>query len=222
MAQPAACLLDVYNTLLSYNFVPHRAEMPLLAGVTPEVWGHVYSQFGPALGLGQMTKAEAFERLLTTSGATPRPELIRALVDRDRDLLLAGARLYDDALPFLRELRSRGVRTVIVSNCSENTRALLQKRGVAGLADDLVLSCEVGVEKPAPEIYRLALDLAGVTAQQAVFVDDQPAFCAGAAALGIIAVQIVRGEHNGKVPAPGTAVVRSLAEVQAMFWPDRP
>jgi FMN phosphatase YigB (HAD superfamily) len=52
-----------------------------------------------------------------------------------------------------------------------------------------------------------------------VFVDDQPAFCAGAAALGITAVQIMRGEHNGKVPPPGTAVVRSLAEVQAMFWP---
>ncbi len=218
MAQPAACLVDVYDTLLSYNFVPHRAELPVLAGVTPEVWGHVYSRFGQALGLGQMTKAEAFERLLTASGADPRPELIRALVDTDRDLLLAGAQLYDDSLPFLQDLRSRGVRIVIVSNCSENTRALLQKRGVADLADDLVLSCEVGVEKPAPEIYRLALDLAGVTEPQAVFVDDQPAFCAGAAALGITAVQIVRGEHNGKVPAPGTAVVRSLAEVQAMFW----
>lgn len=218
MAQPAACLVDVYDTLLSYNFVPHRAEMPLLAGVTPEVWGGIYSQFGQALGLGQMTKAEAFERLLAASGAVPRPELIRALVDRDRDLLLAGAQLYDDSLPFLQDLRSRGVRIVIVSNCSENTRALLQKRGVADLADNLVLSCEVGVEKPAPEIYRLALDLAGVTVPQAVFVDDQPAFCAGAAALGITAVQIVRGEHNGKVPAPGTTVVRSLAAVQAMFW----
>jgi putative hydrolase of the HAD superfamily len=218
VAQPAACLVDVYDTLLSYNFVPHRAEMPVLAGVTPEVWGGIYSQFGQVLGLGQMTKAEAFERLLAASGAVPRPELIRALVDRDRDLLLAGAQLYDDSLPFLQDLRSRGVRIVIVSNCSENTRALLQKRGVADLADDLVLSCEVGVEKPAPEIYRLALDLAGATAPQAVFVDDQPAFCAGAAALGIAAVQVVRGEHNGKVPAPGTTVVRSLAAVQAMFW----
>jgi putative hydrolase of the HAD superfamily len=218
VAQPAACLVDVYDTLLSYNFVPHRAEMPVLAGVTPEVWGGIYSQFGQALGLGQMTKAEAFERLLAASGAVPRPELVRALVDRDRDLLLAGAQLYEDSLPFLQDLRSRGVRIVVVSNCSENTRALLQKRGVADLADDLVLSCEVGVEKPAPEIYRLALDLAGVTAPQAVFVDDQPAFCAGAATLGITAVQVVRGEHNGKVPAPGTTVVRSLAAVQAMFW----
>ena len=219
MAQPAACLVDVYDTLLSYDFVPHRAEMPALAGVAPEVWGNVYRQFGQALGLGRMTKAEAFERALTESGADPQPALIRTLVDRDRDLLLTWARLYDDSLPFLQALRSRGVKIVIVSNCSENTRALLEKRGVADLADDLVLSCEVGVEKPAPEIYQIALELAGVTARQAVFVDDQPAFCAGAAALGIAAVQIVRGEHNGKVPTPGTPVVWSLAAAQAMFWP---
>jgi len=219
VAQPAACLVDVYDTLLRYDFVPHRAEMPALAGVTAEVWGQVYGQFGQAMGLGQLTKAEAFKRVLTETGTDPQPELVEALVDKDRELLLAGARLYDDSIPFLQALKSRGIKTVVVSNCSENTRALLEKRGVAGLADDLVLSCEVGVEKPAAEIYQVALDLVGVTAAQAVFVDDQPGFCAGAAALGITAVQIVRGEHNGKAPLPGTLVVPSLAEVQEMFWP---
>ena len=50
-----------------------------------------------------------------------------------------------------------------------------------------------------------------------MFVDDQPAYCAGAADLGITAVQILRGEMDGKVPAAGTAVVRSLSDVAAMF-----
>jgi FMN phosphatase YigB (HAD superfamily) len=48
---------------------------------------------------------------------------------------------------------------------------------------------------------------------RALFVDDQPSYCAGAAALGITAVQIVRGGPDGKVPAEGTTVVRSLREV---------
>jgi FMN phosphatase YigB (HAD superfamily) len=56
-----------------------------------------------------------------------------------------------------------------------------------------------------------------VPARRAVFVDDQPSYCAGAAALGIAAVQIVRGELDGKVPAEGTAIVRSLSDVTAMF-----
>jgi hypothetical protein len=51
----------------------------------------------------------------------------------------------------------------------------------------------------------------------ALFVDDQTGFCAGSVAVGVRAVQIVRGELGGKVPAAGTAVVRSLPEVEAMF-----
>ena len=88
---------------------------------------------------------------------------------------------------------------------------------MAELADTLVLSCEVGAEKPAAQIFAYALDELGVPARRAVFVDDQPAYCAGAVDLGITAVQIVRGELDGKVPAPGTTVVRSLSDVAAMF-----
>jgi len=49
-------------------------------------------------------------------------------------------------------------------------------------------------------------------------VDDQASYCAGGAALGIGAVQIVRGEPDGTWSAAGTTVVRSLPEVQAMLW----
>jgi len=154
---------------------------------------------------------------LRAGGAQARPELVRALVELDRELLLRSAWLYDDALPFMRALRSRGVKVAIVSDCSEHTRDLLESNGVADLADALVLSCEVGAEKPAAEIFSHALDQLGVPARRAVFVDDQPSYCEGAAALGIAAVQVVRGELDGKVPAEGTAVVRSLSDVTAMF-----
>jgi len=217
VAEREACLVDVYDTLLNCDFVAHRTELPSLAGLPPQAWVTEYSQFRAALGTGQMTKAEGFERILRASGAKPRPDLVRAMVDLDRELLLRSARLYDDALPFLRGLRSRGVKVAIVSNCSEHTRDLLESNGVAALADALVLSCEVGAEKPAAEIFTHALDRLGVPAGRAVFIDDQPSYCAGATALGITAVQIVRGEMDGKVPADGTLVVRSLPEVDALF-----
>jgi putative hydrolase of the HAD superfamily len=217
VAEREACLVDVYDTLLNCDFVAHRTELPPLAGLTPEMWAAGYSQLRVALGTGQISKAEGFERILRASGAEPRPDLVRTLVDRDRELLLRSARLYDDALPFLRALRSRGVRIAIVSNCSEHTRDLLESNSVADLADTLALSCEVGAEKPAAEIFTYALDRLGVPARRALFVDDQPAFCAGATALGITAVQIARGELDGKVPAEGTTVVRSLSDVTAMF-----
>jgi putative hydrolase of the HAD superfamily len=217
VAERKACLVDVYDTLLSCDFVAHSAELPLLAGLSMQAWGEGYRQLGAGLGIGQLTKAEGFERILRGGGVEPRPDLLRALVDRDRELLLRSARLYDDALPFLRDVRARGIKIAIVSNCSEHTRELLESNGVAELADTLVLSCEVGAEKPAAQIFTYALDQLGVPARRALFVDDQPSYCAGATALGITAVQIVRGEVDGKVPAPGTTLVRSLPEVGAMF-----
>jgi len=143
-------------------------------------------------------------------------------VRQDQELLLANARLFDDTIPFLHRLRDRGIKIAIVSNCTENTRPLLVKHGVDAVADALVLSCEVGSAKPAAEIFRYALDRLGVTAEAAVFVDDQPGYCAGSMAAGIRAVQIVRADLNGQgldgqVAAPGAAVVRSLPEVEALF-----
>jgi putative hydrolase of the HAD superfamily len=212
-----ACLVDVYDTLVSCDFAAHRAELPSLAGFSQEAWAEGYGQIGSALTRGQLSKAEGFERILGANGVEPRPDLVRALLDKDRELLLASSQLYDDALPFLRALRSRGIRIAIVSNCSEHTRDLLEELGVAELADALILSCEVGAAKPAAEIFTCALDRLGVTARRALFVDDQPSYCEGGAALGITAVQIVRGELDGKVEASSTTVVRSLPEVEAMF-----
>jgi putative hydrolase of the HAD superfamily len=147
----------------------------------------------------------------------PRPELLRALVARDRDLLLATARLYDDTIGFLKQIRARGIKIAIVSNCSEHTRRLLTELGIDVLVDALVLSCEVGAAKPDAEIFRYALDQLDVAADAAVFVDDQADYCAGAVALGITTAQIIRGALNGKVPASGATVVRSLRDVEPML-----
>jgi len=76
VAELEACLVDVYNTLLDCDFVAHRTEMPTLAGLTPEAWSAGYSRVGAALGIGQLTKAEGFERILRAGGAEARPDLV--------------------------------------------------------------------------------------------------------------------------------------------------
>jgi len=217
VARPEACLVDVYNTILKCDFAEHRTELPALAEVPADVWQAGYDRIDGELNIGRLSKSEGFGQLLRDSGVVPRPELLRALVDRDRDLLLATARRYDDAIPFLTEIRTRGIKIAIVSNCTEHTRLLLTELGIDVLVDALVLSCEVGAAKPDAEIFRYALDQLDVAADAAVFVDDQADYCAGAVALGITTAQIIRGELNGKVPAAGVTVVRSLRDVEPML-----
>jgi putative hydrolase of the HAD superfamily len=221
VTQRSACLIDVYQTILSCDFSRHSREMPMLAGVAPDAWRAGVRRVGPLFNVGRLTKAEGFGQILQECGVEPRADLVRGLVEADRELLLADAYLYDDSIPFLENLRSHHVRTAIVSNCSEHTRDLLIKLGVPELVDAVVLSCEVGAAKPAAPIFRHALDRLGVPAGAALFVDDQAAFCAGAVALGISAALIVRGGIDGidgEVPAAGTTLVRSLPEVEALLW----
>ena len=194
-----------------------RTELPALVGVPADVWRTGYDRIDGDLNTGRLSKSEAFGQLLRDSGVAPRPALLRALVDRDRELLLATARLYDDAIGFLKQIRARGSKIAIVSNCSEHTRPLLTELGIDVLVDALVLSCEVGAAKPDAKIFRSALDQLDVTADAAVFVDDQADYCAGAVALGITTAQIIRGEPNGKVVATGATVVRSLRDVEPML-----
>ncbi len=224
MARTQVCLVDAYQTIVTCDFTEHGRVLPAAAGLTLEQWIAGIREIGPALNVGQLTKTEGFARILRDNGIDPDPELVRELVDKDRELLLAAGRLYPDALPFLRALRARGIKIAIVSNCSEGTRELLVELGVAALADALVLSCEVGSAKPAAEIYQRALKQLGAAADTAVFVDDQPAFCAAAAALGITAAQIVRSGPAGTAAAAtraatpdGVRLVYSLSEVETLF-----
>jgi putative hydrolase of the HAD superfamily len=212
-----ACLVDAYDTIVTCDFSPLRQGVPALAGIPVAAWEQEYSLVSLMLNDGRMSKAEAFRQIMANCG-TPAPgELVAEMVRRDQELLLANARLFDDVVPFLTRLRDRGIKIAIVSNCTENTRAMLVATGVDKLVDELVLSCEALSAKPSPGIYQHALRVLDVPAEAAVFVDDQARFCAGSVAVGIRAAQIVRGELNGQRPAEGITLVRSLSEVEAMF-----
>ena len=90
-----------------------------------------------------------------------------------------------------------------------------------------MLSCEVGSTKPYPEIYVTALDDLGVAAADAVFIDDQPAFCVGAQAVGVRPIQIARGGVDAVNASTRSAarrrrgwdfpVVRSLLEAKPLL-----
>lgn len=217
MPRLEACLVDAYDTIVTCDFTPLRRGVPALAGIPVAAWEQEYTLVSPLLNDGRLSKAQAFRQIMASCGAQATDDLIAEMVRRDQELLLANARLYDDVIPFLTRLSDRGIKIAIVSNCTENTRAMLVATGVDQLADELVLSCEVGSAKPAPEIFRHALGRLGVGPEAAVFVDDQARFCAGSVAVGIRAAQIVRGDLDGQRPAEGVTLVRSLPEVEALF-----
>lgn len=213
-----ACLVDVYDTILTADFQVRVLAVAALAGVDPRAWLREWGETDADRGLGKLSMADAFARTLRACGIEPRPALVGDLVRLEADLLRDGARRYDDTVDFFAKLRSRGILTALVSNCSPNTRQMLEHLGMVALADSVILSCEVGWLKPAPEIYQRALTSLGVAAADAVMIDDHARFCAGADAVGMRAIQIAR-PGLGKPPPPdrGFPVVRSLMDVPQLL-----
>ncbi|QDU65006.1 HAD-IA family hydrolase [Engelhardtia mirabilis] len=105
----------------------------------------------------------------------PRAELgslSDELFDRFEDA--ATFRVFDGAQEFLERVRGRGLRVGVVSNWSERLPRVLAVTGLAGLLDFTVCSATAGVEKPDPDIFRLALHEAGTDGEHAVHCGDHP------------------------------------------------
>jgi putative hydrolase of the HAD superfamily len=123
-------------------------------------------------------------------------------------------RPYDDTIPALRALRTDGHRLVVVSNWDCALPDWLGPPGLLELLDGVVTSAEVGVAKPDARVFRRALELAGVNADQAVHVGDSPDNDVdGARSAGIRAVLVQR---DGE-PPPGVEHVRSLRELPSLL-----
>lgn len=99
--------------------------------------------------------------------------------------------VFDDVLTALDDLH-RTYRLGILSDAPPSTRRIMGTVGVTARLDAATYSCEIGVLKPDPAIYRRALDKLGATATETVFVDDLSGNLRGAQALGIHGVQMRR------------------------------
>lgn len=91
----------------------------------------------------------------------------------------------------LARLRAAGIRLAVVSNSEGTVAAVLAEVGLARAFDTIVDSWEVGIAKPDPAIFHVALDRLGVPPGAAVMVGDTPATdVAGARAAGVRAALI--------------------------------
>jgi putative hydrolase of the HAD superfamily len=100
--------------------------------------------------------------------------------------------LYDDALRCLDRLAGR-FRLAVISNFDRRLQRVLEELGVAARFEKLIISSEVGCEKPDPGIFQRALDMMDVAAECCLHAGDDPERdWAGAAAAGIAVFRVRR------------------------------
>jgi len=85
--------------------------------------------------------------------------------------------------------REAGLRTAVISNSNGTVAAILDRLGLGPHLDFVIDSSEVGVEKPDPRIFQIALDRAGLRAHEAAYVGDLYSIdVVGARAAGLSAI----------------------------------
>ena len=213
-----AVFFDAGETLLA----PHPSFHELFSVVvselghdrSPEQVGKVFEEMAP-------TFAEVIDKLAEPAWSTSKEASLKfwgslygtALSELgipDPDCRIADAlysrftryesyRLFPDAVPTLVALRDSGLTVGLISNFEEWLEGMLIEMEVAPLFDLMVISGKEGIEKPDPEIFRLALDRSGIDAADALYVGDHPRIdVEGARAVGMEAVLIDRrGRHEG-------------------------
>lgn len=137
--------------------------------------------------------------------------LMRRVADRFRDLQL-WTHVQPNTAPFLASLQAQGFSLGVISNSVGTMDEQLTRLGLAQYFQAVLDSAVVGVEKPHPEIFRLALARVGVEASEAIFVGDTYATDIGGAQLA--GLQGVLIDHVDAYPHATCHRITSLPELE--------
>ncbi len=121
--------------------------------------------------------------------------------------------LYPDSFPALEDLRRRGFRLAVLSNFDSRLYDVLANLAIRGFFEDVFVSWRVGSAKPAPGIFRHALEAMRLGPSEAAHVGDSAdEDAAGALGAGLRAYLLDRAGKQ-RVP-PGAVLVRGLDELK--------
>jgi putative hydrolase of the HAD superfamily len=177
-------IMDLGGVLLEWNpdriLEPFQPDPLLRTQLRATLFGHPdWRQFDR----GTLTESELLDRLQQRTGRS-RDEFV-AIIDAVRHALLA----KPDVVELVMGLRQRGFDLYCLSNMPAPIYAHLRERhGFWHVFRGIVISGEIQLMKPEPEVFLHLLDRFGLQAQESVFVDDLEVNVEAARAVGLHAI----------------------------------
>jgi epoxide hydrolase-like predicted phosphatase len=134
---------------------PHELERIVFSGA-----------MGKRAALGQANADDVWTWVLNHLGL---PESDRHSLQRD---FFGGDKVDEELVAFIRSLRPTYLTGVISNAWPEALHWLENEWRIADAFDQIVISAEVGLAKPDPRVFHLALDGLEVTPKESIFIDD--------------------------------------------------
>ena len=214
-----ACVFDAYGTLFDFASAAARCADALgdkAQALTP-LWRDKQLQYtwlraaqNRHADFWQVT-GDALDFALETLGIADRQGALRR---RLMDCYLT-LEAFPEVPTVLRQLKSAGFVTAILSNGTpEMLAAAVQHAGIGGVLDHVLSVEEVGVFKPAPAVYRLAVDRLGIPSNAIAFQSSNAWDIHAASAFGLRTVWCNRsGQRRERLPGAPDREVKTLAEL---------
>jgi len=186
----------------------------LMRDVLMPLEGHVESP-----GEDEVAYEDVYRATWQQAGLDLPAELLHEILDAEQQCWDRAVRVDADAPRVLKWLGGQGIKRAVCSNAPfppEMMHRQVTSNGISSLVDAVLFSSQFGRRKPAPDIYRAALDAVGVPAGRALFVGDRVREdYEGPRAVGMRAV--ICTAHATEIPPDGIPTIASLAELPGLL-----
>lgn len=217
----AACVFDAYGTLFDVHSAVARGGAGLgdKASAVSALWRQKQLEY---TWLRSLMGAHADFRQVTQDGLD-YALAFHGLDDPDLNRRLMALYLTLDAYPdvpaCLEALRAAGLATAILSNGEPGMlEAAVASAGLTALFDAVLSVEEIGIFKPDPRVYQLAVDRLQVETARVCFVSTNAWDAAGAAYFGFRVAWLNRfGQRLERLPGTPAAVIAGLDELPALI-----
>lgn len=222
MPNSQAAFFDLYDTLVFVDrgkYEQKISECAKTAGVGETTFASAWRDLYIASTTGELRATEdRAKAVLSRLGVRTSDDRIFRITEIEYNFLRTGMNIYPDAGATLAQLRSIGIALGLITNASQSAHILIEHLGLNTYFDAIVISSDIGIRKPAPQIYEHAMAELKVKPPNCFFVgdgtDDE---LGGAARLGISTIWVRRNERKYNQPEsdeelPADFVVGSLEE----------
>jgi HAD superfamily hydrolase (TIGR01509 family) len=167
----------------------------------------------------EISAQEATLQAADALGLDVTDDVLDATVDELFRACLPGTSPLDGALEMLRDLQRRNLTLAVISNARHGAFVpwTLDRLGMLPFFRSVVVSADVHLRKPRPEIYWDTLKQLGIAAADAAYVGDYHPFdMVGARAAGMYAIWLIEpGKPHDDLPAD--AVIHHLSELAPLI-----
>lgn len=216
-----ACVFDAYGTLFDVHSAvgKHKQSLGTHADAVSALWRTkqleytwLRSLLGHHVDFWQVT-GDALDYALDAhdvEDAALREDLMQAYLNLET---------YPEVTSVLQRLKQRGMRTAILSNGSPMMLdAAVTSAGIAEQLDAVLSVEDVGIYKPDPRVYQLAVDRLGVAAAQISFQSSNAWDAVAAATFGMRVAWVNRfGQRAERLTAQPDAELRTLNELPPLL-----